>query len=433
MSRFNKLRKFENLTFDELCQLEDNTVVAIVDDIPFTVYEMKKLSPGKYVTVDIIQAGISFDQKRSDLKSMVLPLLNQRLRHKNYLERVLEHRSEYYKDKICGMDIVIIPVMCWDHWTVEVFYPKTNTIVYYNSLNVLTPTNILEAHRAFFQRILSRDVKLVYADNYPKQLNSKDCGLYVVKYAQYCLLNKPLSNLTDVEVQELRTELIKNFRKLSFRPDFENHRNSNGTISEEVREDEVMQESTDDTSESTISTSTFESARLPNLLKRTSFNSDHTKSSLDYWPSLNNIYKTNEPFVGKTSRGFEKTYNTKGNFKLMLSVTEVLMHLAPENPKKGLELLEIEIKNDKEMAVSWTNKGRKPEEELNPYHFRWSGYFKKIQKWMWNFHNIRLKDNFKTKRCEKKRKFYTRFNTGTQKIIHSILLADCFKKILLNV
>ncbi len=416
MSKFNKLRNFESLTFEELCQLEDNTVVAIVDDIPFTVHEMKKLSPGKYVTVDIIQAGISFDQKRSDLNSVVLPLLNQRLRHKDYLKRVLEHRSEYYKDKICGMDIVIIPVMCWDHWTVEVFYPETNTIVHYNPLNTLTPINILEAHRAFFQSILSRDVKLIYADNYPKQMNSKDCGLYVVKYVQYCLLRKPLSELTEVEVQKLRTELIENFRKLPFRPDFENHRNPDDTDdSGEVREDEFMQVSTDDISESSISTSTFESIRLEHLLRRTSLNSDHTNSSLDYWPSLNNIYKTNEPFVGKTSKGFEKTYNTKGNFKLMMSVTEILMHLAPGNPNKGLKLLEIEVKKDKEMAVSWANKGRNPEEELNPYHFRWSGYFNKIQRWMWNFHNIRLKDKFKAKRCEKKRKFYTKFNAGTQK------------------
>ena len=66
VSKFDELRKFKNLTFDELCQLEDNTVVAIVNDIQFTVYEIKKLRPKQHITVDIITAAMSFDQAKSN-------------------------------------------------------------------------------------------------------------------------------------------------------------------------------------------------------------------------------------------------------------------------------------------------------------------------------------------------------------------------------
>lgn len=214
----------------------------------------------------------------------------------------------------------------------------------------------------------------------------------------------------------IREELVRIFKTLPHKPDFDNHRNVHN---EEICEDDlILEDRIDETSEispkAVPSQSNLETVRLPHLMNRTTFNSDHSTGYLDYWPSFNNINKTDEPFIGKTSKGFEKTYNIKGNFKNMLSIMEILMYLAPGNPKKGLELLEIEIKNDKEMAIIWAKKGRKENEELTPYHFRWAGYFNKVQKWMRNHHKIKLKDNFKSKKCKKKETFYAKLSSGVQ-------------------
>ncbi len=413
-SRCDELRKLENLTFDELCQLEDNRVVAIVNDIQFTVHEIKKLCPKQHVTVDIIAAAISVDQAKSKFKSVVLPLLNQRLRNVSCVDRVIENKKDYYSEKVNNMDVVIIPINSGKHWTVEIFYPKKNTIEHYNSLDILTPYSILEAHRVFFERILDKSIQLVAANNYPKQRNSTDCGLFVVKYVQFMLLEKPLTKWIDLKIPEFRQELVKIFRVIPYTADFDNYRD---VSKEEICDDDletedmiVEIESSKADPKNVSSQSGIETVRLPNLMNRTTFESDHSTGSLEYWPSLNNIYNTNEPFIGKTAKGFEKTYNIKGNFKNMLSLTEIIMHLAPGNPKKGLEILETEIKKDKDIAVTWAEKGRKEDEKLTPYHFRWTGYFNKVQKWMWTHHKIKLKDNFKSKKCQKKEKFYAKFN-----------------------
>ena len=416
VSKFDELRKFKNLTFDELCQLEDNTVVAIVNDIQFTVYELKKLRPKQHITVDIITAAMSFDQAKSNLKSVVLPLLNQKLRNVSCLDRVIEKKEDYYKEKVNNMDIVVIPINSGKHWTVEIFYPKQNVIEHYNPLDCLTPYSILDAHKEFFERILNKSIQLISANNYPKQNNSTDCGLFVIKYVEFILLEKPLTKWIDFQIPDFREELVKIFRTLPHKPDFDNHRDARN---EEICEDDlIIEDDIDETSDIEPkvipSQSSIETIRLPNLMNRTTFNSDHSAGNLDYWPSLNNIYKTDEPFIGKNSKGFEKTYNIKGNFKNMLSIMEILMYFAPGNPKKGLELLEIEIKNDKEMAVIWAKKGRKENEELTPYHFRWAGYFNKVQKWMWTHHKIKLKDNFKSKKCQKKEKYYAKLSSGMQ-------------------
>ena len=91
------------------------------------------------------------------------------------------------------------------------FDPKQNVIQYYNPVDCLTPYSILDAQKEFFEWILNKSIQLVSASNYPKQNNSTDCGLFVIKYVQFILLEKPLTKWIDLQIPDFRVELVSVF------------------------------------------------------------------------------------------------------------------------------------------------------------------------------------------------------------------------------
>jgi hypothetical protein len=136
--------------------------------------------------------------------------------------------------------------------------------------------------------------------------------------------------------------------------------------------------------------------KLCSQLNRVNINVHNPKHFPNHQESLLLMESTDVPFRGLTEDGTCcQTYNTNGNWENILSVTEMIMHFAPGNPRLGRTILEDKIKDNPEVVKGWMKNVRSGiEEEYSIFQFSYDskGNFKLIKKAMKKHHDTHIKD-----------------------------------------
>ena len=394
-----KFRKYEHMTFDELCQLDSETLVARVGKIDFTVGDLSRLKPPRFLNGEIIAGYIQKTVCNQNSDTICLPLLNQNLASQP-VNRVLTRQGE--KLKKLNKQIIIVPIETSSHWTVAIIHLGGKTIHYFDSLFYkLKPSPILYKLREFAERLFDTKLKTHFHEDIPKQHNNYDCGVFLVKYVEHFLTEIPMS-FTESDMPRFRAEIADLIRKLPPVPeiDYRNVTDEVDPVETEIFDDDLMEDDGKSAGQSCNS--------LCQSFQRSDLTRDTRTGFFSFEESLELIKESQEPFIGKNESGEEITYNTNGDWKEMLSFTEVLCFLSPNDPKSGMGKLKEEIQKDCSLAIKWNKKSRKPGEVVTPYHFRWCtrGRFSTVRSWMSKFHGVLLEDNYKTQiSLDRKAKF----------------------------
>eukprot|EP00088_Acartia_fossae_P068887 TRINITY_DN8846_c0_g1_i3.p1 TRINITY_DN8846_c0_g1~~TRINITY_DN8846_c0_g1_i3.p1 ORF type:complete len:299 (-),score=32.19 TRINITY_DN8846_c0_g1_i3:198-1094(-) len=262
--------------------------------------------------------------------------------------------------------------------------------------------NIHCVENAYFSSsVFDTKLKTHFCEDIPKQGNGYDCGVFLVKYVEHFLTEIPMS-FTESDMPRFRAEIADLIRKLPPVPeiDYRNITDKVDPVETEISDDDLMEDDGKSVGESCNN--------LCQSFQRSDLTRDARTGFFSFEESLELIKGSQEPFIGKNESGEQITYNTNGDWKEMLSLTEVLCFLSPGDPRSGLKKLEAEIQKDCSLAIKWNKKSRKAGEPVTPYQFRWctGGRFSTVRSWMSKFHGVLLEDKYKNQRSlNRKAKF----------------------------
>lgn len=342
-------------------------------DIELKVNDFLVLRPGKFLSGDIIHAAAYKMQQKSSLYSTVLPFLNIRLQFKT-AAKVCEEYGLQYKKQLSDSELIIVPISYMKHWTLVVVYPRTGAMCCYNSyVNEFVPTIVHNNLKEFFEKILNKQICKIIMENLPRQENGVDCGLYVLKFMGHVLFGLSLNNVNDNIMNSYRMEVCDLIRE------------------KETPDDSTSEQDDDGDGMIASTTATDDEEKLVCKMKNLVIN-----GAFSYKESLKQLKVTSEPFIGLDSIGEEKTWNAHHTYKRMLCLNAIIAGF-PGTHKEGLQLLLEQLKKNPEVAEEWAAKSKGPEEQLNPFHFRFgsTGNFQQIKMCLKKEHGIILCDKFK--------------------------------------
>jgi sentrin-specific protease 1 len=128
-----------------------------------------------------------------------------------------------YNTDIFSFDKILLPINIDNmHWVLVVVFIKSSTIIYYDSLlsNSKTANLILVNILKWLKiegEIRNRNSNLwttTINDSIPKQENTYDCGLYIIKFAEYIIKGETLNkNTFDKDKKTFRKQILEKLQE----------------------------------------------------------------------------------------------------------------------------------------------------------------------------------------------------------------------------
>ena len=375
-----ELSVYSNLSNEQICELHQDTLIAQVNEYELYPNHFKKLLTNEWLTSEIICASIQII-KCEAFKFTLLPYLSVDLKNRTP-ETVMKLKQKAYEKRIIPGSILLIPLSSGIHWTLAAVYVEAGKIDYFDSYRKTNyPDQLAEKTRRFLQLFFRKQFDIIVRTDIPQQKNGHDCGVYVVKFAQHVLLSTPL-DFDDSEMPSIRRELCTQLRKLPDTPiETSEYRDANST-DYDIEDMEIQ----------TDKCSSGETDQLTDCLSKMS-NLKVTDGLLSYEKSIKTVQHSQQPFMGLNKDGNSMTYNTKGDWRRMLSMVEILKYINPQNAKAAWKVIDEEVKNNPVLVQNWNNRAPGMGQPHTAHSFRWNGLgnFHRAKQALKKHHKITIK------------------------------------------
>lgn len=133
----------------------------------------------------------------------------------------LERLKRWYKNGLgCnGCKLIMFPVHLNEHWVLATLEPEENCACLYDSLHGEHDEHdreldlLIQWHDEYCPAPKSRNWTKNHDKNIPRQTNSYDCGVYMLKYMERLYQGKKLNreSFTDEDITDLRQEIVRAF------------------------------------------------------------------------------------------------------------------------------------------------------------------------------------------------------------------------------
>lgn len=399
------LQPFEHMDLEEIMEKPLDTVVSRQGDVDITVQDLKRLQDKtKYLNEDIIAAYLKCLIQDSRFRSTtVLPFLSIQVVNKTASALAGGRVGRQLKQEVHKDGLVLIPVNNAKHWTLITIDGQSRTMQYFDSKHnpVLPQVRVI---KELFEILFDTKFDLSVRVDIPYQENNVDCGVYVCKFAEHILTGIDL-DFDDSKMSDFRMEISARIRKLpreimSSQP--------------RIQVDQHIQMKEDSMEVDVLSEPEGEQEAKSDLIflpsfRRLQFDSIERRGVYSYEESMKAISDgIDEPFMGKTKEGREITYNIQeGDWKSMLSITEILNYFSPGSPKEGWIRMEKEVETDPFFPQTWTQNVCTPGKPT-PFNFRYHsiGYFKKIKSMLRKYHGIELHSSHDAENKKKAKRYF---------------------------
>lgn len=337
----------------------DSKIVNTINEIPITVDEVKRVYTHGTLLNDtavgalLLQIGLNSACKPAVLHSLTIDLT------RFDLDNTFERYQHEYMKLVEGKSMIIVPINEGNHYTLIVVRTDTKDIEYYNSFwrGNLGVSKKFKTVKLFIEKLLSVNLTTRVITDLPSQYDKTSCGIYTVLFGQHVLDGLDLSGITDEQIPAIRYQLAS---KLLQRPSstlLMDHRSVKNETDDTFTGDagEVEDNNTDYTY--------VQDKYLPivPMIASLNINKEEDKPEYpSYETSIQLAKELNTPFRGYDLSGRLVTFNAQGDWRRMLSVTEIVNHLSPSNPKEGREMLREKILSEPDVALGWVSLYKDP-------------------------------------------------------------------------
>ncbi len=375
-------KKYQNISLDEVL-LIDNTEVVVnaVEELPITVEEIKRVAtPGRFLNDTAVAAAIRQISPLVDHYPSVLHYLTVDLDLYSMDDVILKYGDEYLRS-IHGKDIILVPINDGAHYTLAAIRLDCSYIELYNSYWYKTPvaSRKFDQVKAVIERLCDVSLKTVIKTDLPCQYDGDSCGIYTILFAQHAIAGRNLDGIDDEDIKTFRQEIATLLLTKPFRYDF--GPNSRESAIESIDDTAAV----DDLNMDVEGTEEMnaELVHLPVLQKLGSLSVALHKPKINpsFMESVQLSAVTSRPFRGYNQNDDLITYNTRGLWSNMLSVTEMINHFSPGNPREGKKILEAKLSDNPAILEYWLPRMNRGNTGYNIYQFSFDndGNYKTIK------------------------------------------------------
>ena len=357
--------KYLNCTLEDILALDesfDTKVVNAVNEIPITVDEVKKVAiintklNDTAVGACMLQIDSNPDVNLVVLHSLTVDLTRFKL------DGTFQRYQDEYIQLINGKNMIVVPLNEGNHYTLAVVRIDSKVIEYYNSFwqNIKGVSKRFQEVKCFLEKLTGIEFEIQVAVNLPTQQDHTSCGIYTILFAQYVIAGVDISNVNDQSIPAIRLNLANSLLR---RPTLLlDHRpvkpDTNESLPEDIEVDKV-----EENIDGVVNNTGYLNV-IP-VMGALNMNKDIIRPEYpSYQMSLQMLNEITTPFRGYDNSGSLITYNSQGDWRKMLSVSEVICHLAPGNPRQGRKLLLEKLLSEPDVALKWMKNRKDPNQSL---------------------------------------------------------------------
>jgi sentrin-specific protease 1 len=379
--------------------MDQNTLISTVNDVQLYAQSFQRLLAGRWLNESIIVAAVNDLVPLPNHSFTVLKDMSFQLKRYELDDLIKIYGDDYVRD-ISGKQILVIPLNEGNHWAVAIVHLECNFVEYYDSyIYKRSPMKLLQLAVNTINRICQTDLEVVVVENIPEQMNSTDCGMYVVKFVEHAITGTNLT-FSDEDMPNFRLQLAKKLRSYAVKAEDEIMTDDDDNIVYEDIEDkddlgdelEVDQLKKKDGCEDMDVLG--DELGCEDEKPKTKVKSRNLRIGvLSYEDSLKEKEACPKPFLGVNANGITITYNSDNDWRNMLSLTEILLTINKDRDK-AIDILLERLEEDPQIAKDWNSKSYYGNEVISKYHFRWESrkYSAKIRKMLKQSHQIVLEN-----------------------------------------
>ncbi len=352
-------KDYLNHSLEDIVALDgkfDSKIVNVINEIPITVDEVKKVYTRGTLLNDtavgalLVQIGLNSACKPAVLHSLTIDLT------RFGLDKALECFQNEYLKLIEGKSMIVVPMNEGSHYTLAVVRTNTKDIEYYNSFwrGNSGVSKKFKTVKLFIEKLMSVVLATKIITDLPSQFDGSSCGVYVVLFGLHVIEGLDISSIADEHIPAIRHQLAN---RLLHRPILlMDHRIM-------IEAEDTSTEDAGEVENNTTDYAYVQDNYLPivPMIASLSINKLVNKSEYPSFEASIQLAKDlNTPFRGYDCSGRLITYNAQGDWRRMLSITEILNHLSPNNPKEGREMLKEKILSEPDVGLKWVSLYKDP-------------------------------------------------------------------------
>lgn len=364
-------KKYQNYSLDDVLSIKNKQVVVnAVCEFPITVEEIRRVAtPGRFLNDTAVAAAMLQINPLIDHNPSILRYLTVDL-DLHSVDDVISRYGDEYLRSIRGKDIILVPINENKHYTLAAIRLDCSYIELYNSYWYKTPvaSDKFKQVKDVIERLCGVSLKTIIKTDLPCQYDGESCGVYTILFAEHCIAGRDLDGINDQDIgafrQEIATLLLTKSVKCSFSTNFRESAIENTDENTASVDDHNMEiDPNEETNADVVGLSVIQ--KLGSL----SVAHHNPKINPSFMEAVRLSAVTSKPFRGYNQQNDLITYNTRGLWSNMLSVTEMINHFSPGNPREGRNILKAKLSENPAILRYWLPRMNRGNAAYNIYQF----------------------------------------------------------------
>ena len=347
-------KEYQNMSLNEVLLIDNSEVVVnAVGELPITVEEIKRVATsGRFLNDTAVAAAIRQINPLIDHSPSVLHYLTVDLDLYSMDDVISKYGDEYLRS-IQGKDIILVPINDGAHYTLAAIRLDCSYIELYNSYWYKTPftSRKFEQVKAVIERLCDVSLKTIIKTDLPCQNDGDSCGIYTILFAQHAIAGQNLDGIDDEDIKTFRQEIATLLLTKPFKYDFD--LNPRESAIESTVETAAVDDFNMDIEETEEMNTDVADLPVLQMLGSLSVALHKPKINPSFRDSVELCSVTSKPFRGYNQKSDLITYNTRGLWSNMLSVTEMVNHFSPGNPREGRKILKAKLSENPAILRYW--------------------------------------------------------------------------------